>query len=97
MEPQLSDASALELADRFAASQTSPSRGLIRKELQRRVRNALDQLEANDREILVLRYLEALSIEEIAAILEISTGAASMRQLRALERLRPLLADPSEE
>lgn len=97
MELQLSDTSALELADRVAAGQTSPSRGLIRKELQRRVHNALDQLEANDREILVLRYLEGLSIGEIAVILEISTGAASMRQLRALERLRPLLADPFEE
>jgi RNA polymerase sigma-70 factor (ECF subfamily) len=97
MEVRLSDASALALVDRFTASQTSPSRGVVRKELQRRVRNALEQLETSDREILVLRYLEGLSIEEIAAILEISTGAASMRQLRALERLRPLLADSFEE
>lgn len=97
MELQLSDASALALADRISASQSSPSRGVVRKELRRRVRNALDQLEANDREILALRYLEGLCTKEIAAILEISTAAASMRQLRALERLRPLLADPFEE
>jgi RNA polymerase sigma-70 factor (ECF subfamily) len=96
-EPELSDASVLEFADQFAASQTSPSRGLVRKELESRVRDALDELEANDREILVLRYLEGLSIEEIAAILEISTAAASMRQLRALERMRGLMADPFEE
>ena len=96
-EPQLSDASVMEFADRFAASQTSPSRGLVRKELQRRVRSALEELEANDREILVLRYLEGLSIKEIAAILEMSETAASMRHLRALERLRGLLANPFEE
>lgn len=96
-EPQLSDVSVMELADRLAASQTSPSRALARKELQRRVRDALEELQPNDREILVLRYLEGLSIEEIAAILEISAAAAGMRQLRALERLRGLLADPLEE
>jgi RNA polymerase sigma-70 factor (ECF subfamily) len=96
-QPQLSDASVMEFADRFAASQTSPSRGLVRKEIQRRVRCALEDLEANDREILVLRYLEGLSIKEIAAILELSAAAASMRHLRALERLRGLLADSFEE
>lgn len=91
---QLSDESVMEFAERFAASQTSPSQGLLRKELQLKVRAGLKELTANDREILVLRFLEELSTEEAAAVLNITPAAAAMRQLRALERLRERLADP---
>jgi len=89
----LSDASILQLAQRVVASGTSPSTNLFRKELRNTVREALNQLKAEDREVLILRYLEQLDTGEIAAILGISGEAASMRHLRALRRLRELLRD----
>ncbi|HEV2949527.1 MAG TPA: sigma-70 family RNA polymerase sigma factor, partial [Gemmataceae bacterium] len=55
------------------------------------VRGALDKLSERDREVLVLRYLEGLSTRETAAVLGIREGAAKVRHLRALERLRGLL------
>jgi RNA polymerase sigma-70 factor (ECF subfamily) len=93
-EPQalaLPDESALELAQRLAAPGTSPSNRLLRQELRDRVRGALAQLPESDREVLVLRYLEQLSISEIAVLLGISEGAVKMRRTRALERLGGLL------
>ncbi len=57
-----------------------------------RVRQALDRLSARDREVLVMRYLEQLPTREIAAALEITEGAVKVRHLRALERIRGLLA-----
>lgn len=51
--PTLPDESALGLADPMAA----------------RVRAALDQLDPQDREVLVMRYLEQLKVSEIAALL----------------------------
>jgi RNA polymerase sigma-70 factor (ECF subfamily) len=51
----------------------------------------LSRLDPRDREVLVLRYLEGLSTEEIAAVLGIRAGAVKMRHVRALERLRGLL------
>jgi RNA polymerase sigma-70 factor (ECF subfamily) len=92
----LPDGSAAELAQRLLASASSPSRRMVRQELRERVRAALADLAARDREVLVLRYLEQLSTAETAAVLEISEGAVKVRHLRALERLRGLLGDDHE-
>ena len=48
-------------------------------------------MKAEDREVLVFRYLEQLDAKEIAAIVGISQDAVNMRHLRALKRLRGLL------
>jgi RNA polymerase sigma-70 factor (ECF subfamily) len=90
--PDLSDESALELAQRLIDPGTGPSQRLIRDELRRRVQATLAQLGERDREVLILRYLEQLSTREIAATLEVSEGAVKVRHLRALKRLRSLLA-----
>lgn len=89
----LSDESAIQLARRVVAPGTSPSANLIRKELRHRVREALDQMKAQDREVLILRYLEQLSAKEIAAVAGVSQHAVNMRHVRALKRLRGLLKD----
>lgn len=87
----LSDGSVLHLVERLPLTASSPSRQVIRRELRRRVRDALDRLPETEREVLIMRYLEQMSVGEIAAALEISEGAVSMRHLRALERMRILL------
>ena len=95
--PPLPDESALQLAQRLCARGSSPSERLVRSEAGARVRAALDQLSERDRELLVLRHLEQLSIREIAGVLGISEGAVKVRHVRALERLRDRLGqDPRE-
>jgi RNA polymerase sigma-70 factor (ECF subfamily) len=89
----LPDESAVDLVDRIAGSGTSPSRRLIREELRTNVRRGLDAMAAPDREVLVLRYLEQLSFEEVSAVLGVGVGAVKMRHLRALARLRDLLGE----
>jgi RNA polymerase sigma-70 factor (sigma-E family) len=49
---------------------------------------ALGQLSPIDRAVLVLRYLEDLSVEEVAHLLELSPGAVKNRSMRALARMR---------
>jgi len=89
----LPDASICSLADQFLGSATSPSGQAAREEQRAQVVAALLQLKPRDRELLVLRYLEKLSVAEIAAVLGISEAAVKVRHFRALERLRPWLAD----
>ncbi len=55
------------------------------------LRAALDQLAPMDRAVLVLRYLEDVSVAETADALGVSPGAVRNRTLRALERLRAVL------
>lgn len=88
----LSNESTLQLAERVLAPQSSPSSRAIRSELRARLGTALDRLSERDREVLILRHLEQLSTRETAAVLGISEGAVKTRHLRALERLRQLLA-----
>jgi RNA polymerase sigma-70 factor (ECF subfamily) len=90
-EMPLPDHSAFDLARRLLAAGSSPSRHLIRDEMHARVRSALEQLDPRDREVLVLRYLEGMTTDEIAAVVGVRSGAIKMRHLRALERLRGLL------
>jgi RNA polymerase sigma-70 factor (ECF subfamily) len=89
----LSEESALALADRLVSRGSSPSARLRRSEERHRVQAILAQLAECDREVLVLRYLEHLSTQELAAILGLTPAGVKTRQLRALQRLRDLLGD----
>lgn len=55
------------------------------------LRDALAQLAPLDRTVLVMRYLEDVSVAETADALGVSPGAVRNRTLRALDRLRAVL------
>jgi RNA polymerase sigma-70 factor, ECF subfamily len=86
--------SAESMAGQLVSHMTSPSQAAIRRELQERLRAALDEMEPLDREVLALRHFEELGNNEVADILGISKDAASKRHVRALLRLREILGGP---
>jgi RNA polymerase sigma-70 factor (ECF subfamily) len=92
-EPALSNASAALLVDRLAGRDLGPRSRLIHQERRDRVRRALAQLSPQDREVLELRFLEQLNINDTASALGVSEAAVKSRQFRAVERLGRLLAD----
>jgi RNA polymerase sigma-70 factor (ECF subfamily) len=81
------------LADRLAASGTSPSGRAVREELRQRVQQAISRLDEHDREVLLLRYFEQLSTHETAAVLGLTDSAVKSRLMRALVRLRDLVEE----
>ncbi|RIK74920.1 MAG: hypothetical protein DCC67_15945 [Planctomycetota bacterium] len=83
--------SMVRLADQLAAKQLGPSSQAVHRELRTRVREAVEQLAAQDSEVLVLRFLEQLSVSETAAALGLSVAAVKSRQFRAVARLGKLL------
>lgn len=54
---------------------------------------AVDQLDADQREAFLLKYVEELSYEEIAEITGVGVSALKMRVKRACARLRELLEE----
>jgi RNA polymerase sigma-70 factor, ECF subfamily len=57
-----------------------------------RVQEALNSLDAIDREVLALGQFEKLSRAEAALVLGISQEAGAKRYFRALKRLKDILA-----
>lgn len=76
---------------RGGSRNTSPSAGAKRKELAQQMQRALAQLNAADRELLVLRYYEGLSNQEIGIVLELESSAVSKRHGRALVKLHEIV------
>jgi RNA polymerase sigma-70 factor (ECF subfamily) len=70
----------------------SPATVLEHSENAELIREAMDALPAEFREILTLRHQEALSYKEIAAIVEIPPGTVMSRLARARGKLREYLA-----
>lgn len=79
----------------FASDITSPVSRVDRDERHRLLRAALATLTADDRRILVLRHFDGLGNSECAVLLGIEAKAASIRYVRALERLQKKLVEIS--
>lgn len=91
----LPDHSTMELAVRLVAKSSGPLDQLLRRELRSKVQAVLAKLGEGDREVLVLRFLEQLSIKETAAVLELTVDGTKSRQSRALEKFSRLFGDAS--
>ena len=61
------------------------------------VKEALEKLPAEFREVLVLREMEGLSYKEIAEISGIAIGTVMSRLARARKRLHDLLSTPANQ
>lgn len=75
------------------ALQSTPSQRALRDENAVRLTAAMEQLTAEQREAVRLRYLEGLAIKEIAELMERSEKAVGALILRGLSALRKRLAD----
>jgi RNA polymerase sigma-70 factor (ECF subfamily) len=88
----LPGASTAALADNLMGHLTTPTRAARRAELQIQVQRILNDMDPVDRQILALRHFEQLSNTETAIEMEMTEAAASKRFIRALMKLRGLLA-----
>lgn len=64
-----------------------PVQAMTRQELEGQIQSAIDRLSPKLRAITVLRYIEALSYEEIAEALQVSLGTVKSRLARAHDSL----------
>jgi RNA polymerase sigma-70 factor (ECF subfamily) len=82
-----------ERLSKSAFSPADPFETVMAGDESRRLYGALDELDAADRTLLVLHYLQGLSYREMALVLDEPNGTVKWRTSEALNRLRILLAD----
>jgi RNA polymerase sigma-70 factor (ECF subfamily) len=90
--PTSGDGTYVALVDQLTGHGTGPGTSAARSEEKARLRAALDAMDATDREVLALRHFEQLTNAEAAAVLAIQKEAAAKRYVRALRRLKDVLA-----
>src|SRR6516225_11026994 len=88
----LPEASSAALAAQLLGKHTSPTQAATRAERLLRLQEALNALDPMDREVLSLRHFEEMTLAETALSLGIEESAAAKRYIRALKRLRTILA-----
>jgi RNA polymerase sigma-70 factor (ECF subfamily) len=91
------DESSLDWAAQFFDQELTPASAAIRQEMERKVQQAIQQLGDDDRDIILMRYVEQLPNQDVAAALGLSEAAASMRCLRAVRRLQALLLSSDQK
>src|SRR5713101_8012860 len=64
--PAWSDRSSLDLAGQLLDQDLTPASAAIQQEMQRRLREAIAQLDDDDREVILMRHYEMLANQEVA-------------------------------
>ena len=80
----------------FADTVTGPGTRIARQDRYALLREIIAELPENDRTILELRHFDGLGNAECAELLGIEPKAASIRYVRALQKLRQKLAGYTE-
>jgi len=87
------DATSVALVAQITDHATGPGTAAGRAEANARLHEALDGMDNIDREVLALRHFEQLTNAEAAQVLNIEERAAAKRYVRALKRLKDVLAN----
>ena len=90
------DHSTMEFAVQLCDPAMTPAAAATQREIAIMVEESIEQMDDQDREIILMRHYEHLSNQEIADVLGLSGPAASMRYLRAVRRLREMLQSDSD-
>ena len=86
---------AREHAETVASEEPAPDEAFSRRQREARVRAALDELPPDQREVVVLAFIEGLSQTEIAKRLSLPLGTVKSRVRLAYHKVRGALRDLS--
>ncbi len=96
VDAQRSRRRAAGMLDRLAGPRIGPADPLdtvMADDESQRLDQVLHELDAPERTVLVLHYMQGLSYSEMAAVLDEPTGTVKWRTALALNRLRAMLTD----
>jgi RNA polymerase sigma-70 factor (ECF subfamily) len=85
-----------DIDESMSDSSPQPEERLMDEQEQKRVREALLQLDPEDQQLLILRFVERKSHKEVAEIMEKNEAAIRTAQHRALKKLAKFLGSNSK-
>ncbi len=89
----ISDTQAGNLFDMMESREKDPQEKAMSRETYRKVLASIEELETQDRAIIVLREIEGLDYKHISKVLEIPVGTVKSRLARVRYKLRAKLQD----
>ena len=87
----------VELNDHYKSDNPEPEETLILNQEQQKIRDKLKKLGEDQQTLLILRFVERKSHEEVAKIMGKSISAVKTMQHRALQRLAQLMGQEKKE
>lgn len=91
LDAEVAGTEGLDMYSQISADQQLPEDQLEQMELQERIQYEISQLPEKYRAVIVLKYIEELSLQEISEILEMPLGTVKTRTHRGREALRKQL------
>jgi RNA polymerase sigma-70 factor (ECF subfamily) len=88
----LPEVNSMALAAQLLGQVTSATQAAARADMQIRLQEALNSMDALDREILTLCHFEDLNNAEAALVLQMDAAETSKRYIRAIKRLKEILS-----
>jgi RNA polymerase sigma-70 factor (ECF subfamily) len=82
-----------EAGERWAAPEASPEQVLLAREDVKAVREIADRLSQQQRAVFMLRFVEEMELNEIAAVLGLQVGSVKTHLFRAVQTVREKLRD----
>ena len=91
LDAEVAGTDGLDMYSQLAADEALPEEQLEKMELQERIQYEISRLPEKYRSVIVLKYIEELSLQEIGEILDMQTGTVKTRIHRGREALRKQL------
>lgn len=91
LDAEVAGTEGLDLYSQIAAEDQLPEETLVQMELQERIQYEIGRLPDKYRSVIVLKYIEELSLQEISDILDMPLGTVKTRIHRGREALRKQL------
>lgn len=88
LDEQAEGTEGLDWYSRLASQDKTPEEKVVTQELQETVQEALNELAPKYRSIMILRYIEDLSLQEISEVLKLPVTTIKTRIHRGREALR---------
>ncbi|MGC5325170.1 RNA polymerase sigma factor SigW [Brevibacillus sp. SYSU BS000544] len=88
LDEEADGSTGLDWHSRLSSKEKSPEEKIVTKEVQETVQDALSELAPKYRSIMILRYIEDLSLQEISDVLKLPVTTIKTRIHRGREALR---------